>query len=394
MPFFPLYVLALGGSYYHIGIIATIGAFFQVIGSFFGGYLADYVGRKRMIYSMSFLNSLDAILFLISPSWEYLILASAFNALFSGLEDPSVTAIIADSTSLETRTKGFTANQVLRILAGSVSPIIVGILMVNSGIIIAQRIAYACGFVTSMIASLMRFLWLEETLSKKSESSYTVKGVFLDTILSFKNTIKAMPYQVWVIIATGAIFTSGVSIGASFFVTYAVEDVIKLSASEWGMIYAVMSILNVITMILVATLSDKFGRLKLIIPAMFFTPFCIMAFVYSSNLIHVLVVMSILSILGGMIASPIKALLFDYSPKEHRGRVQALSNIISPLPEGNILYQGPTQSVINGVSSIFGGLTYGFSNTLPFYIESVIIGVSAIFGAFMIKESKQNEKKL
>ncbi|NIO19941.1 MAG: hypothetical protein GTN76_04165, partial [Candidatus Aenigmarchaeota archaeon] len=75
-PFFPLYVLALGGSYFHIGLIASVGSVFMIGASFLGGYLSDTIGRKKIIYTMGFLISLDTLLYLVSPSWEYLILAS------------------------------------------------------------------------------------------------------------------------------------------------------------------------------------------------------------------------------------------------------------------------------------------------------------------------------
>jgi len=388
-PFFPLYVLALGGSYLHIGIIASIGSLFLIVASFLGGYLADTIGRRKIIYGMSFLVSLNTLLYLISPSWEYLILASAFNSLFVGLRAPAMSAIIADSTSVRTRTKGFAANQVLRILAGSASPIIVGFFMESFGVISAQRLAYACAFVTSMTSTVLRFLFLEETLEKPSEAKKDLKGILKETVSGFRQTINMMPRQAWIIICTSILFTVGASLGADFFVTYAVEDVIGLSKSEWGLVFGVMSIVNVISMTLSASASDRFGRLKLIVPAMFMTPLCVLGFVYCRNFLQVLVVVSAIAVLGGMMESPYKALLFDHSPSEHRGRIHALSNMISSLPGNTIMAQGPTRGILNGISNMIGGLSYGHSKALPFYMEAVVVGSSAFVGLFFIKEAKK-----
>ena len=93
-PFFPLFVLALGGSYFDIGLIASIGSVFMIVSSLIGGYLADTVGRKKIIYLMSFLISLNTLVYFASPSWEYLILASSLNSLFVGLRGPAISAII------------------------------------------------------------------------------------------------------------------------------------------------------------------------------------------------------------------------------------------------------------------------------------------------------------
>lgn len=393
-PFFPLYVLALGGSYFQIGLIGSIGSIFMIVASFFGGYLSDTLGRKKIIYGMGFLISLDTLLYMISPSWEFLILASALNSLFVGLRAPSMTAIIADSTSVETRTRGFMADQVLRILAGSVSPIVVGLFVEKFGVIPAQRLAYACAFVTSMSATILRFLFLEETITKTSEEKKELGGILRETFSGFKSTINVLPREVWMLIGTSVIFTSGASLGASFFVTYAIDDVIGLSASEWGLVYSVMSIANVLSMVLVASFSDRFGRLKLILPAMFLTPLCVVGFVYCKSFVHVIIVLSALSILGSMMASPYKALVFDYSPKEHRGRIHAISNMISSLPGDNIIYQGPSRSIMNGMANMIGGIIYGRFRALPFYLEAVVIEISAIVGALFLRESKKRPKQL
>ncbi len=390
-PFFPLYVLALGGNYFQIGLIATVGSIFKIIASFLGGYLSDTIGRKKIIYTMGFLISLDTILYLLSPSWEYLILASALNSMFVGLRAPSMTAIIADSTKAETRTKGFMVDQVLRITAGSISPIIVGIFFEKYGVLTAQRLAYLCAFITSFIATTIRYLYLEETLLESSKK-LELKSVIRETYNGFKTTIYVLPKQVWIIIVSSIIFTTGASLGASFFVTYAIEDVIGLTASNWGLIYGIMSIISVISMVMVAPLSDRYGRLKFIIPAMFLIPICLVSFIYSRTFTQVLLVMSTLAIFGSMMASPFKALLFDYSPREHRGRIYTLSNIISSLPGDNIVYQGPAQSIMNGISNMIGGIAYGRFKVLPFYMEAVLIWVSAIFSAIFIKDTRTKQK--
>lgn len=390
-PFFPLFVLALGGSYFDIGLIASIGSIFMIVSSLIGGYLADTVGRKKIIYLMSFLISLNTLVYFASPSWEYLILASSLNSLFVGLRGPAVSAIIADSTKVETRTKGFATNQFLRILAGSVSPYVVGLFMERYGVLRAQRLAYLCAFVTSMIATILRFIYLEETL-KVPEERKSIREILSDTYDGFKTTVNVMSNKVWILIGTNILFSLGVSLGISFFVTYAVEDVIGLSKSQWGLVFSVMSLINMFSGLLFASMSDRYGRLKLILPSMLLTPIFIIGFVFCKTFTQVLLVAVSLGLLGSMMGAPFKALLFDYSPQEHRGRIHALSSMLASLPGSNIIYGNPG-GLINGIGKMVGGIAYGRFNALPFFIEAVIIEISAILGVIFLRNNKPRLKE-
>ncbi len=58
-PFYSLYVLELGGRHADIGFISAMGAVTRIVPTLFGGYLADALGRKKILYSMSFLLAVN-----------------------------------------------------------------------------------------------------------------------------------------------------------------------------------------------------------------------------------------------------------------------------------------------------------------------------------------------
>lgn len=80
-PFFSLYVLELGGNYVDIGLISAIGAVANIVPTLLGGYLADSVGRKKMVYTMSFLLSFNHLLYAFAPRYEFLLIAVASNSI-------------------------------------------------------------------------------------------------------------------------------------------------------------------------------------------------------------------------------------------------------------------------------------------------------------------------
>ena len=78
--FFAIYVLQLGGNYIHIGIISAVSAVASLIPAFFGGYLADTVGRKKMVYSMSYLLAFNSVIYLFAQSWEWLLIGRTLDS--------------------------------------------------------------------------------------------------------------------------------------------------------------------------------------------------------------------------------------------------------------------------------------------------------------------------
>lgn len=48
-PFQAIYILHLGGTYYQVGIVTAFGAIAGLIPTLYGGYLADTIGRKKIV---------------------------------------------------------------------------------------------------------------------------------------------------------------------------------------------------------------------------------------------------------------------------------------------------------------------------------------------------------
>lgn len=72
-PFQSIYILHLGGTYFHIGLASSLGALSGLIPTLYGGYLADTIGRRKIISSMSFILSFNALIFAFARDWRWLV---------------------------------------------------------------------------------------------------------------------------------------------------------------------------------------------------------------------------------------------------------------------------------------------------------------------------------
>jgi len=377
-PFFPLYVLELGGNYVDIGLISALRAVVVILPSFLGGYLADTVGRKRMLYSMSFLLSLNQLLYALAPHYTFLFVVVTLDALWEGLRGPSFFALIADSTVPRSRALSYGMWQITPSLFGLFSPYIIGILMDSYGIAVALRWAYLAVFTTSFTASFLRYKLLEETLPAEDKRKIDSRTALRETVSDFRETAKVIPRQIWIIFGLNYISNFAGSLCGSYFVTYA-KDKIGVTMAQWGFISTLLTAINISVRLPAAWASDRYGRLKFILPSLFLMPISFFLFVRCENFLQVAMVRTAMMILDSVQGPSREALVVDFSPKEHRGRISAIGSI--------------SMAPIGSSASVIGGALYqGVSMEAPFLASSVLQLGGAVYALLAFKEPKKREE--
>ena len=278
-PFLALYVLELGGSYVNIGEIFALGAVIKVIPGFLGGYLADKVGRKKIVYTMSYMIASLALVRAFAPDYRWLMLAAVLEAVFMGFREPSISSIIGDSTDPENRAMGYALLMVGPQLVGILSPTVIGVMMDRYGVRTAMMWGYLIVFALATLASLVRQRYLKETLSTREEVALS-PGSLSDMVSDFRDTVNSLSKPFKAFLLTDFIFTFALGLGDPYYVTYATEGV-KLSASQWGFIMSLVLLAHCATLLLVASPSDEHGRARFVLASMISWPITYVLYVYT-----------------------------------------------------------------------------------------------------------------
>jgi DHA1 family multidrug resistance protein B-like MFS transporter len=385
-PFQSIYILQLGGTYFHIGLITSIGAISGLIPTLYGGYFADTVGRRKMITSMSFLLSFNALIFAFARDWRWLVAGSILNSLANGLRQPSFSSLIDDSTDKENRAQSYAVWSIIPPLFGLASPYIMGIYMEENGIKEMLRIGYLALFATSFIASTIRQLYLKETLLETSQTGQGFIEITKEMVASIVITLKTLSRPLWILGIMGLFFGLGAAIGGPFWITYATEDVIGLSLSQWGLITAANTLTGTLIGLPLARIADRRGRLMLLFPSIILTPLAIIGFVYSRTFSQTFIVSLLITTLGSMGMSSGQALFTDNTTQEQRGRINCLWSVAGTMQAFRV---GVSPGSITGASgNLFGGFLYqGVSKALPLYIQSVLIALSALIALLFLRNS-------
>lgn len=385
-PFQSLYIIHLGGSYFHIGLIASIASISAIIPTLLGGQLADTYGRKKMLYSMSFILSLNSLVFSFARNVQWLIVASILNSLAGGFRQPAFSSIIDDSTDVENRAQSYAFWSIVPPLFGLASPYFMGMYMDKRGVVEAIRVGYVILFAASFIASFLRYLYIEETLKGEKAYKLSLNGLASQTVNGASETVRTLSRPLKILGLMGLFFGFGAAVGSPFWVVYATEDIIKLSLSEWGFITAANTLVGAVISIPLAMVADRYGKLCLLIPAIFITPLAVLGFTLSRSFFEVFIVTVIVTLLGSVGMSSGQALFTDLTEPHHRGRVNALWSIAGTMRSFQV---GVAPGSLMGA---FGGLLGGYlyenvGGPAPLYIQSIMVGLTAMAGVFLVRET-------
>lgn len=376
-PFYALYVLELGGGYAMIGKILGVKALVQIMPILLGGYLTDKVGRKQIIYTMTYLLACVALIRAFAPDYRFLVIAAVLEALFMGLRQPSMSSLLSDSTTPENRSMGFALWRVGPTLTGVLSPSVFGLIMDRYGLRIAMRWGYMTVFALGALSAYMRQKYIKETLDKREEvviETDSVKELFRN----FKATLLSLNRQAFNFIALDFVFTLALGLADPYFVTYA-TDAMHVTGSQWGLVMTLVTLVYSLTMLVVASPSDERGRVRFVQASMVSWPITYWLFINSGSYLT-LMITRICVTLAGAVGQPAWTALFtDYCPKEHRGRYHALLEIC--------------WSLLYGGGNYLGGLIYqNMGIRAPFQIAMAFMAVGGVASLIFLKEPEYREQ--
>ena len=343
-----LYILELGGSPVEVGLVVMVGTVVLAFSRLVGGYLADTVGRKRILVPMTTLYGASYFLYALAPDWTWVLWGTVVGSL-ALMYQPAVQAIVADTLPPESRGKGLTASQTPSQLTALVGPPLATILVSAMGLEEAMRLLYSITAVAVMAAGLSRTL-LIETHSKK------VKLGLREAMREYLNALKLLKGDLGKLLLVTSSVRALYGMSFPFTQIYAVK-VLGVSEEFWGLISTAMNFESTFTTLISGYLADRIGRSAVM--ALGYTSGAIglgmLALAPRGQPLYVLISMLVAVAFASRPAA--FALMADLTESGVRGKVSAISGLL----EGNL----------SGLMSGVGGIAYSLYPPLPFGIAAV-----------------------
>ncbi len=251
--YFALYFLELGADPARIGLITMAGSLTLAISRLLGGYLADAVGRKRLIVSMTAVYAFASLLYALARDWTWILAAEVISSA-TLLYQPAIAAILADSLPSEIRGRGISAARTAATLSSLAGPPLAAFLVGRMDLVPAVRLLYAARSAAVLAAAVVR-MTLTETLRLEERRPISLRSILED----YRRAVIWLKGDLGRLIAVNSAAMGSYSLAEPFIQIFAVKEV-GIDPELWGLISTVVRAEILASINLSGYIADKLGR--------------------------------------------------------------------------------------------------------------------------------------
>ena len=374
--YYALFVLELGATETIIGMIGLVEFLALASMQFPGGYLADKFGRKWLISSMTFGVAFCYILYMIAPSWHFILIGAVLLGLVS-IYDPAVNAIVADSLPPERRGMGYGLIMLILSATTTPGPFVAGILYNQFGLVQGMRIGYGLVVVLWLIAAFLR-LRLKETIAEARKPSLNeLLHAYPIALKESFRVWKKVPRSMFYLLLSFVSFHFGWAVVQLYLVVYAVQE-LSITETVWPLILTALFVTMIVLAVPMGKVVDKFNR-KIPLLISYLAAMVALWLFVTGDLLRLFFSLAIFGVAIVIIDSAYSALEADLTPKEHRGKVTGFRYF--------------STYIMMAIGSLVGGMLFEhFSPQLPFFLAIFSFIPPFILTLTMVHEPEKREE--
>lgn len=118
----PLYLKSLNADVVQVGLFFTLSQIIPLALQILGGWISDSLGRLRSIALGSLAGVVSYVWLILSPTWQWVLVAEGFGAMTRALVGPSFGAFIAEQSAEETRARVFGISEGIFMVVAVIGP--------------------------------------------------------------------------------------------------------------------------------------------------------------------------------------------------------------------------------------------------------------------------------
>ncbi len=154
--FLPLYLVALGGGAFSIGLLNGLDNLLGALYSYPGGYASDRLGYKRALFLFNLMAMAGYAIVIIFQSWQAVIIGAILFVSWTAISLPATMDLVATALPKNKRTMGVSLHSMVRRVPMALGPLIGGALIGAFGETRGVRIALIVAFVLAGISLVLQ----------------------------------------------------------------------------------------------------------------------------------------------------------------------------------------------------------------------------------------------
>jgi MFS family permease len=367
VPILPLYltnILGLDKTFIGVseGLVTAGASIFKIV----AGFLTDKFGKKKPFIFLGYLFSLIARPLLALATAGSAILGLRFlDGIGKGMKDSPKDALIADSTEIKTRGKGFGIARMLDTLGSVVGPLIL------FGLLYILKDSPSKYHIILLSAAIPLFITLIILRSKVKETPTAPKTATQSAKIS-------LPRRFYIFLGIVLLFSVGNSSDAFLILRAQNLGVVLLAIP---LVYALFNFVYASAAIPLGSLSDRIGREKVIIMGWLAYALAYFGFAFANQSYQIWLLFAFYGLYYATTEGVAKAFVADMVPADHRGRAYGIYNTAIGL-------------VALPASFIAGALWDRVSPASPFLFGGVISLVASVCLVIFLIFSKKSDSKI
>jgi len=316
-PFFTLYITRkFNVGMTDVGVLFGLFSVASIVGSTFGGALADRLGRKGMLIFGLIASALTSLLMGVVNSMGIFFVSALFVGLFANVGGPAQQAMVADLLPEEKRAQGFGILRIVVNLAITIGPAIGGLLAAKSYLLL-----FICDAVTSLITAGIVFLAIRETKPALPEGKH--EQTMAQTFGGYRVALRDATFVLFI---GACILMTLVYMQMNTTLSVYLRDVHGISEQGFGYILSLNAAMVVLFQFAITRRIRKYRPLAMMAVGTLLYAVGFGMYGFASAYVLFLVAMVIITI-GEMIVAPIsQALVAQLAPEDMRGRGLIMDN--------------------------------------------------------------------
>jgi len=160
--FLPLYLVALGGGAFSIGLLNGMDNLLSALYSFPGGYASDRLGYKRALILFNLIAMGGYLIVVIFPYWQAVIIGSIFFLSWTAISLPATMDMVSSVLPKNKRTMGVSMHSLVRRIPMALGPLLGGWMIGLFGEKTGVRLAFVVAIILGAVSLVLQQVMIED----------------------------------------------------------------------------------------------------------------------------------------------------------------------------------------------------------------------------------------